>query len=67
MGAGLTEITIATNPSYPEFFEGVVDEVFIFDRVLTLEEIDLVREFGAGLFVDDFERGDASRWTLTVP
>lgn len=69
MGSGLISIAIAANPTFHDHFMGIVDEVFIFDRVLTVEELDFVREFGAGsnLFADGFESGDTSQWSSTAP
>lgn len=39
LGAGQETMSLGSNPSYGEYFEGDVEPVMVFDRVLTEEEI----------------------------
>lgn len=46
-GSGWDTARIGSNPSYGEYFVGVIDNVFIYDRVLSDAEIDAIRLGGA--------------------
>jgi hypothetical protein len=66
--SGFPYIHIGDNPGFGYPFFGLIDEVFIFDRALTPEELDFVRVFGLPVvFFDDFESGSTSAWSNTVP
>jgi hypothetical protein len=68
LGPGFPYIHIGSNPGFGYPFSGLVDDVFIFDRALTPEELDFVRVFGLPVvFFDGFESGDASAWSAVVP
>lgn len=43
VGGGWNYIRIGSNPSYGEYFDGVIDEVFIFDSYLTKSQLDDIR------------------------
>ena len=47
-GSGNTITRIGSNPGYGEYFSGVIDNVFIYDEILTNERIDQIRLGGAG-------------------
>lgn len=50
------------------YVAGVIDEVFVFNRALSPEELDEVRGFGVGiLFSDGFESGGTLRWSTAAP
>ena len=50
------------------YVAGVIDEVFVFSRALSPEELDEVRGFGVGfLFSDGFESGGTLRWSTAAP
>lgn len=46
---------IGSNPFFSEYFHGTIDEVFVFDRVLTQEEIERIRDTGFALSGNSFE------------
>ena len=62
-GEGEPFLAIGSNPNFDLPFDGLIDEVFVFDRVLAPEELDHVRVFGLQLFSDSFESGDLSSWS----
>jgi hypothetical protein len=43
LGNGLDYIHIGGNPTYGEYFEGYIDNVFIFDWALSPKEINYIR------------------------
>ena len=45
-GSGLATLRIGSNPTFGEFFSGVIDEVFFYDVVLARPQIDLIRTHG---------------------
>jgi hypothetical protein len=47
------------------FFDGVIDELMLFDRVLTPIELDWLYASEGLIFVDGFESGDTSLWSAT--
>jgi hypothetical protein len=47
LGKGLDFIHIGANPTYGEYFQGYMDNVFIFDWALNLKEIEYIRQQGA--------------------
>ena len=51
LGNGLGDTSIGFNPGNGEYFEGVIDDVFIFDKAMTKAELDIIREKGVpGVF-----------------
>ena len=44
LGAGQEQVSLGTNPSYGEYFQGDVEPVMVFDRVLTEEEIQALQK-----------------------
>jgi hypothetical protein len=46
-GPGLDITTIGKNPTFNEFFDGQIDNVFIFNEFLSDERIDEIRQRGA--------------------
>ncbi len=74
MGAGFPFINIGRNPYQGgiEYFSGVIDEVFISDRALSVAELDQIRIGGRvpgdfPFFIDGFESGNTQFWSATVP
>jgi hypothetical protein len=49
------------------YYEGAIDELRIYDRVLSPEEILELYASQAFVFADGFESGDTSAWFATVP
>ncbi|MEO0761595.1 MAG: LamG-like jellyroll fold domain-containing protein [Pseudomonadota bacterium] len=43
-GTSGNTLTIGTNPGFPEFFDGSIDNAFVFDRALSQAEIEQVRD-----------------------
>ena len=56
---GMKNLTIGTNPSYPEFFHGVIDEVKIYNRALSEGEIQQHHEAFAKLAGPDNDNTSA--------
>lgn len=52
-GAGFTTARIGSNPGFGEFFDGRIDNVFIFDEFLSDAEIDAIRRGGAAAIVPE--------------
>ncbi|MCC6860509.1 MAG: PEP-CTERM sorting domain-containing protein [Bryobacterales bacterium] len=46
-GSGVAFTHIGHNPSYPEWFSGLIDNVFLFDQILSESEIAAIRAGGA--------------------
>lgn len=46
-GSGLSTMRVGSNPSFDEFFQGRIDNVFIFSEVLSDDAIDAIREEGS--------------------
>lgn len=66
LGTGYPYLDFAQNPGYGEIYQGGIDEVVIFNRVLTVEELDYVAYFGVHVFSDDFESGGYGRWSASA-
>ncbi len=66
----LVPVSFGDQPGGNRPFDGVLDEVRLYGRALTPEELDvLVTSDGSCpvLFADGFESGDTSAWSTTVP
>jgi hypothetical protein len=55
---------IGNDGEYDRRFAGAIDDLRIYDRELTADEVD---EVFNSLFVDGFESGSASAWSSTIP
>ncbi len=63
-------VWVGGNPPNPTAkpWDGLLDEVRIYDRALTQAEIQALPPQGSStIFSDDFETGDTSAWSTTVP
>ncbi|MEM1207472.1 MAG: LamG-like jellyroll fold domain-containing protein, partial [Acidobacteriota bacterium] len=62
-------VAIGDQPQGSRPFDGSIDEVRIYDRALTADELRvlLTGEGVCGLFTDGFETGDLTRWSQAVP
>lgn len=47
LGDGLANVRIGANPTYGEYFQGSIDNVFFFADALTEEQIGFIRYFGS--------------------
>jgi len=56
-------IGVMANLAPPSYFSGSIDEVRIYDRGLSEEEVTALY---SGMFNDGFESGDTSVWSTTV-
>lgn len=52
-GVGLDFTTIGKNPTFNEFFDGQIDNVFIYNEFLTDERIDDIRQRGAPAIIPE--------------
>ena len=43
---GESTLRIGSNPGFGEYFSGIIDEVFIFNKALTREQLDTIRQNG---------------------
>lgn len=63
------DAAVGNHPGGGRPFDGLIDDVRIYDRALSGEDL-LALLTGQGpcsLFGDDFETGDSSRWSATIP
>lgn len=74
MGFGFPFINIGRNPYQGgiSYFAGMIDEVFISDRALSVAELDRIRSSGRvpgdfPFFLDGFESGNTNFWSATIP
>jgi hypothetical protein len=47
LGTGWNFIRIGSNPSYGEFFDGIIDNVFVYNKALNSTEISYIRDNGS--------------------
>lgn len=52
-GSGFATARIGSNPGFMEFFDGRIDNVFLFDEVLSDERIDQIRMGGATAIIPE--------------
>ena len=52
-GTGLPTLRVGRNPTFPEFFDGRIDNVFVYNTFLSDAEIDRIRAGGAGAIIPE--------------
>jgi len=64
LGEGSSFFVMGNSPYLDLPFDGLLDEVFIFDRVLEPDELTFMAAIGLRIHIDGFESGDLSGWSL---
>jgi hypothetical protein len=68
---GAVPAALGNQPQGGNSFDGLLDDVFVYDTALTVGELELLRTLDAGLptlvFSDGFESGDTDAWSNVVP
>lgn len=52
-GSGFSSMRIGSNPGFGEYFSGLIDDVFIFDEALSIDQLDAIRQGGVNTAVPE--------------